>query len=100
MTNILVPKLFGFAKKNLFFAFSAPPFSMGETLYVALLKLKSLQKAQQNLSFSQLFYVGILFCHGALCYFILSHEEEREREVVALHFISLNPPVCACASLH
>ena len=34
VTNILVPKLFGFAKKFVF-AFSAPPFSVGETLHVA-----------------------------------------------------------------
>ena len=34
MTNILVPNLFGFAK-IFFFAFSAPPFSVGETLHIA-----------------------------------------------------------------
>ena len=33
MANILVPKLFGFAKK-IVFTFSAPPFSVGERLHV------------------------------------------------------------------
>ena len=35
MTNILVPKVFGFAKKFSFFAFSAPPLSVGGALHVA-----------------------------------------------------------------
>ena len=39
MTNILVAKLFGFAKK-IVFAFSAPPFELGETLHVAYKKYK------------------------------------------------------------
>ena len=44
MTNILVPKLFGVAK---IFAFSAPPFLVGETLHVAYKKYKT-----KNLLFS------------------------------------------------
>ena len=43
MTNILVPKLFGFAK-IFHFAFSAPPFSVGETLHVAYKKYKIKRK--------------------------------------------------------
>ena len=43
MTNILVPKLFGFAKKNVF-AFSAPPFSVDETLHIAYKKYKIKRK--------------------------------------------------------
>ena len=41
MTNILVPKLFGLAQ-NIIFAFSAPSFSVVETLHVAykLYKIK------------------------------------------------------------
>ena len=39
MTNILVPKLFGFAK-TIVYAFSATPFSMGETLHIAYKKYK------------------------------------------------------------
>ena len=35
MTNILVPNLFGFAKIFFFLAFSAPPFSVDETLHIA-----------------------------------------------------------------
>ena len=33
--NILVPKLFGSAKTNSFFSFSASPYSVGEILHVA-----------------------------------------------------------------
>ena len=43
MTNILVPKLFGFAKK-IVFAFTAPPFSVDETLHVAYQKYKIKRK--------------------------------------------------------
>ena len=39
MTNILVPKLFGFAKMFRF-AFSTPPFSVREILHVAYKKYK------------------------------------------------------------
>ena len=43
VTNILVPKLFGFAK--IFrFAFSVPPFSVSETLHVAYKKYKIKRK--------------------------------------------------------
>ena len=43
VTNILVPNLCGFAKK-LFFAFSGPAFSVGETLHVAYKKYKIKRK--------------------------------------------------------
>ena len=43
MTNILVPELFGFAKFFVF-AFSAPTFSVGETLHVAYKKHKIKRK--------------------------------------------------------
>ena len=46
MTNILVPKLFGFAQ-NFVFVFSAPPFSVGETLHVAYKNIKE----KENLPF-------------------------------------------------
>ena len=41
MTNVKVPKLFVFAY---FFSFSAPPFSVGETLHVAYKKYKIKRK--------------------------------------------------------
>ena len=43
MTNILVPKLFGFAK-TIVYAFSAPLFSVDETLHVANQKYKIKRK--------------------------------------------------------
>ena len=43
MTNILVPKFFGFAKK-IRFGFSAPPFSVGETFHVAFKKYQIKRK--------------------------------------------------------
>ena len=43
MTNILVSKLFGFAKMFSFFSFSAPPFSGGEKLHVAYKKYKIIE---------------------------------------------------------
>ena len=45
VTNILVHKLFGFAKSIrlffVFFSFSAPPYSVGEALHVAFKKYKT-----------------------------------------------------------
>ena len=54
MTNILVPKLFGFAKTNvffnvfvcLFFCILPSPFSVGGTLYVAYKQYKIKRKVQ------------------------------------------------------
>ena len=43
VTNILVPKLFGFAK-IIVFAFSAPPLSVGKTLQVVYKKNKIKRK--------------------------------------------------------
>ena len=45
MTNILVPKLFGFAKKLCFCVISiSPPFRVGESLHVAYKKYKIKRK--------------------------------------------------------
>ena len=44
MTNILVPKLFAFAKLFRVFSYSVPPFLVSETLHVACKKYKVKKK--------------------------------------------------------